>query len=282
MTKHASYLIEGPDGRKIPVDLHVPEIGNDRVPVIIFLHGFKGFKDWGTFPLVCEMMSRSGFAVARFNFSWNGTRPDNPTEFCEPEQFGRNTFSRELDDLDFVIENLWWTISVQTRIDPERLGLWGHSRGGGTAILKASRDSRIKAVATWGAVSDFEKHMNPPSLEEWERTGVAEVLNTRTGQVLPLYIDIRNDFYANKVNLDIQAAAKAIQIPQLIVHGTKDEPVPLREAEALKIWNPFAEFVELHGADHTFGGKHPWEEKTLPADTMKAVQATITFFRQNL
>ena len=39
MTKHASYLIEGPDGRKIPVDLHVPEVGNDRVPVIIFLHG---------------------------------------------------------------------------------------------------------------------------------------------------------------------------------------------------------------------------------------------------
>jgi dipeptidyl aminopeptidase/acylaminoacyl peptidase len=282
VAKHGSYLIEGSDGRKIPVDLHVPEVGNDRVPVIIFLHGFKGFKDWGTFPLACEMMSRSGFAVARFNFSWNGTRPDNPMEFCEPEQFGRNTFVRELDDLDLVIENLWWTISMQTRIDPERLGLLGHSRGGGTAILKAAVDARIKAVATWASVSDFEKRMNPPDLVSWQEKGVTDVVNTRTGQVLPMYIDIRNDFYANQSRLDIQAATRSLQIPQLIVHGTNDESVLLREAEALKIWNPFAEFVELHGANHTFGGKHPWEEKTLPDDTIKAIQATTSFFRQNL
>ena len=282
MAKHGSYLVEGTDGRKIPVDLHIPEVGNERVPVIIFLHGFKGFKDWGTFPRVCEMIARSGFAVVRFNFSWNGTSPSNPTEFCEPEQFGRNTFSRELDDLDLVIENLWWTISMQKQIDPQRLGLMGHSRGGGTSLLKAAEDPRVKSVATWGAVSDFEKWMNPENLKEWEERGVADVVNTRTGQVLPMYIDIRNDFYANKVRLDIQSAVKKLEIPQLIVHGTNDSSVPLREAEALKIWNPFAEFLELHGADHTFGGKHPWEEKELPADTLKAVQATISFFRKNL
>ena len=149
-------------------------------------------------------------------------------------------------------------------------------------MLKASQDARIKAVATWGAVSDFERRVNPPELEEWKRKGVADVVNSRTGQVLPMYIEIRDDFYANKEKLDIQAAVKKIQMPQLIVHGTKDEAVPLAEAEALKIWNPFAEFAELHGADHTFGGRHPWEEKTLPEDTMKAVQATTTFFRQNL
>lgn len=282
MTKHATYLIEGTDGRKIPVDLHLPEVGNERVPVIIFLHGFKGFKDWGTFPQVCELIARSGFAVARFNFSWNGTSPENPTEFCEPEQFGRNTFSRELEDIDLVIENLWWTISMQKQIDPQRLGLLGHSRGGATALLKTAIDPRIKAVATWGAVGDFEKWMNPPELEEWKRTGVRQVVNMRTGQSLPMYIDIRNDFYTNKELLDIQAATKKIQVPQLIIHGTNDESVPMREAEAIKISNPFAEFVELQDANHTFGGKHPWEEKSLPDDTMKAVQATVTFFRQNL
>lgn len=282
MAKSATYVIQGQDGRRIPVDLHVPEVGNDRVPVIIFIHGFKGFKDWGHFPLVCEFLARSGFAVARFNFSWNGTSPENPTEFCEPEQFGRNTFSRELEDLDLVIENLWWTISMQSRIDPSRLGLLGHSRGGGTAILQAARDPRIKALATWAAVSDFEKRVNPPDLEEWKKTGVGEIVNARTGQKLPMYIDIRTDFYANKAILDIQAASKKIQIPQLIVHGTKDEAVSLREAEALKIWNPFAEFEEIIGANHTFGGKHPWDDKSLPEDTLKAVAATTTFFRHNL
>jgi dienelactone hydrolase len=282
LTKSASYLVEGPDGRKIPVDIHVPEVGNDRVPVIIFLHGFKGFKDWGHFPLVCEFLARSGFAAARFNFSWNGTSPEKPDEFCEPEQFGRNTFSRELDDLDMVIENLWWTISMQKRIDPARLGLLGHSRGGGTALLQAARDPRIKAVATWGGLCDFERRINTPELAEWKSKGVTEIINTRTGEVLPLYIDLYNDFYEKKSLLDIQAATKKIQIPQLIVHGTKDEAVPLSEAEALKIWNPFAEFAEIHGGDHTFGGKHPWTEKNLPEDTLKALAATTTFFRANL
>ncbi len=282
MAKNATFVIQGTDGRRIPVDLHVPEVGNDRVPVIIFLHGFKGFKDWGHFPLACEFLARSGFAVARFNFSWNGTNPEHPTEFCELEQFGKNTFSRELEDLDLVIENLWWTISMQNRIDPARLGLLGHSRGGGTALLQAARDPRVKAVATWAAVSDFEKRVNPPELEEWKKKGVADVVNARTGQVLPMYIDIRNDYYANKSILDIQVATKKIQIPQLIVHGTQDESVAMQEAEALKIWNPFAEFEEIHGANHTFGGKHPWMEKGLPDDTLKAVAATTTFFRQNL
>lgn len=282
MTKHASYLIEGTDGRKIPVDLHVPEVGNERVPVIIFIHGFKGFKDWGTFPLACEFIARSGFAVARFNFSGNGTSPEHPTEFTEPELFGRNTFTHDLADLDLVIENLWWTISMQKQIDPARLGLLGHSRGGGTALLKASQDSRVKAVATWASLCDFERRVNPPDLNEWLSNGVREIVNSRTGRVMPMYLDIRNDFYANKSALDIQAAVRKLQLPQLIIHGTQDEAVPLAEAEALKIWNPFADFVEIHGANHTFGGKHPWEEKSLPDDTMKAVQATVAFFRQNL
>jgi pimeloyl-ACP methyl ester carboxylesterase len=137
-------------------------------------------------------------------------------------------------------------------------------------------------VATWAGVSDFEKRMNPANLEEWKSTGKIDVVNTRTNQVLPMYLDIRNDFYENKDKLDIQKAVKKIQMPQLIVHGTNDEAVAMREAEAIKIWNPFAEFVELQGANHTFGGKHPWEEKSLPEDTLKAVQATVTFFRNNL
>lgn len=282
MTKHASYLVEGPDGRKIPVDLHLPEIGNEPVPVIIFIHGFKGFKDWGTFPLVCEFIARSGFAVARFNFSWNGTSPEKPTEFCEPELFGHNTFTHDLEDIDLLIENLWWTISMQKQIDPQRLGLIGHSRGGATAILKSAMDARVKAIATWAALSDLERWMNPPELDHWLKTGKRDIVNMRTGELLPMYLDIREDYYSNKAKLDIQAATKSLQIPQLIVHGTKDEAVPLREAEALKIWNPFAEFFEIHGANHTLGGKHPWEEKSLPDDTMKAVQATVTFFRQNL
>ena len=71
-------------------------------------------------------------------------------------------------------------------------------------------------------------------------------------------------------------------VPQLIVHGTADESVLLREAEQLNAWNLLARLETIEGANHTFGGKHPWEPKELPEDTIKALQPTIAFFRENL
>lgn len=54
-------------------------------------------------------------------------------------------------------------------IDPSKIGLIGHSRGGGIALLSAFQDQRVKAVATWGGVSDFEPHVNPANLVEWKK-----------------------------------------------------------------------------------------------------------------
>jgi fermentation-respiration switch protein FrsA (DUF1100 family) len=73
-----------------------------------------------------------------------------------------------------------------------------------------------------------------------------------------------------------------MSVPQLIVHGTADNAVSISEAEKLNSWNLLAQLVEIESGNHTFGGKHPWNSKELPADTIKALQATISFFRENL
>src|SRR5574337_65639 len=160
MTKIISYVISRRDDRPIAADFHYPEIGGRPVPVIIFLHGFKGFKDWGHFPLVCENLARSGFAVIRFNFSWNGTTPGHPLDFVDLDAFAKNTFSKELFDVEAVIDDLVWRAGKEVNCDPKRIGLLGHSRGGGIALLAGFRDERIKAVATWAGVSDFEPRVN--------------------------------------------------------------------------------------------------------------------------
>ena len=41
-------------------------------PVIIFTHGFKGFKDWGGFPYMMKRIASKGFTAVSFNFSHNG------------------------------------------------------------------------------------------------------------------------------------------------------------------------------------------------------------------
>ncbi len=282
MNKIQSAVIRLNDHAPIAVDYHFPEVGDNPVPVLIFMHGFKGFKDWGHFPLIAEYLVRSGFAVVRFNFSHNGTTPDKLTEFADLEAFGKNTFSIELADLSVVIDDIFWRGGKELNCDPNRLGLIGHSRGGGIALLAAHHDSRVKAVATWGGVSDFEPMVNPPDLLEWKKNKVMYVDNARTGQKMPLNFTLREDFYKNRKKLSIPFAVNHLSIPQLIVHGTSDTSVLFSEAEKLGSWNLFAQLVEIQNGDHTFAGKHPWESKELPKETIEALQATISFFRDCL
>lgn len=282
MGKVYSYRISRDDDRPIMADFHAPEKGTSLSPVLIFLHGFKGFKDWGHWPVVSDFLVRSGFGVLRFNFSWNGTTPEHPLDFADPEAFGRNTFSHELNEVSVVIDDLWMRGDLHEYIDLEKIGIIGHSRGGGIAFLAAQQDLRIKAVAGWAAVSDFEPRVNPPDLEKWFRDGVSYSVNARTKQELPLYFSLREDFYKNKSCLDIPATVKQMRVPQLIVHGTNDEAVSVDEATNLHEWNPSSQLVLIEGANHTFGGKHPWESKEVSPEMAQVIQATTAFFREKI
>lgn len=282
MSKVYSYRISRDEDKPILADFHAPEKGTSLAPVLIFLHGFKGFKDWGHWPVVAEFLVRSGFAVLRFNFSYNGTTPGHPADFADLDAFGKNSFSRELDEVSVVIDDLWMRGDFHEYIDLEKIGLIGHSRGGGIAFLAANQDHRIKAVAGWAAVSDFEPRVNPPDLEKWYREGVSFTFNARTNQQMPLYFSLRDDFYQNKLRLDIPAQVKKMRVPQLIVHGTNDEAVSVDEAKQLKDWNREAQLVLIEGANHTFGGKHPWDSKELSAEMSQVIQVTSSFFREKL
>ncbi|TND09406.1 MAG: alpha/beta hydrolase [Bacteroidetes bacterium] len=260
----------------MPCDFRLPEAGS-KVPVVVFSHGLKGFKDWGHFNLLAGALCRAGLAVLKFSFSHSGTTPDHPEDFVDLEAFGMNTFSKELDDLGIVLDWLHRDHDQRSRIDPEKIYLIGHSRGGGISILKAAEDPRVKKIVTWAAVSDFEPRVNPPDLESWREAGVSWTLNTRTGQNMPMYYSLREDFYANKNRLDIPAAAARIRVPFLIIHGTADTSVNFREAEKLKSCNPAAELLAIENADHTFGGKHPFTSDELPEHSKRLIMETAEY-----
>lgn len=91
------FTISLQDETKIRGDLRLPE-GEPPLSAIVVAHGFKGFKDWGFFPHLCECLARDGHAVVSFNFSLNGIG-DDPTEFTQLENFARNTLSRDVDEI---------------------------------------------------------------------------------------------------------------------------------------------------------------------------------------
>ena len=250
-------------------------------PVIIFVHGFKGFKDWGYFNLMADTLAQSGFFYVKLNLSHNGTSPAHPTEFVDLEAFGHNTFSTELDDLEILIDHLQspnFSVSEQ-EFDLNRLFLIGHSRGGSLVLLKAYEDSRVKAAVTLAAVSDLEARWPPEHLAQWKQTGVHHVQNSRTGQTMPLYYDIAEDFYTHRERLDVPTAVRQLGKPLLVFHGSDDETVPVQSAYDIQEWNGKAQVEIIPDANHVFGGQHPYDSHELPADVKRVVAKTTEFLK---
>jgi uncharacterized protein len=258
----------------ILVDVRAGGRGSPR-PAVIVVHGFKGFKDWGLWPALADRLARAGFSAVTLNLSGSGV--DDTGEFVYPDRFGHNTFSAELQDLRRVTDALGaGELGVAP---PTGLGLLGHSRGGGTAILHTATDPRIRALVTWAAIFTVDRW---PAAQRaaWRAAGVSEVKNMRTGQVLPQYTDVLDDIEHNAAALDIQSAAGRIVVPWLIVHGTEDDAVPLAEGKRLAAAAPQARFLAIEGAGHTFGAAHPW--RGAPAELERLEDTTLAFFAGEL
>lgn len=270
--------------KPIATDIHFDERSGKR-PVVIYAHGFNGFKDWGNFDLIAAMFVEAGFSFVKFNFAFNGTTPATPEDFTDLDAFRENNYTKELDNLGAVID---WVSAPDNpyagHIDKERIGLMGHSMGGGISIIKASEDSRIKVLVTWASISECKTPWGtwpPERLAQWKEEGVAYIENSRTKQQMPLGYQLYEDYQHNAARLDIGGAIGKLHIPLLIIHGTADASVPLAHAERLKSWQPQATLLTLE-TDHVFGRKHPWPGAELLPVTVDAVRESISFFSQHL
>lgn len=248
-------------------------------PLVIFCHGYKGFKDWGAWDLVANHFAEGGMFFVKFNFSHNGGTMDQPIDFPDLESFAENNYSKELEDLDDLINFFHSTSNpFQAEINPNGVILIGHSRGGGIAIIKASEDDRIMKLITWASVSDFEKRTaTSGTLEQWKKDGVKYVLNGRTKQQMPHNFQFYEDFKANETRLNIEKAIKKLQIPHLIIHAKDDPSVSYHEAEDVHNWNSKSILFPIEKSDHVFGASHPWQENELPKPLKTVVQKSIGF-----
>lgn len=253
---------------------------NTQKPIIIFCHGYKGFKDWGAWDLMAKMYANAGFCFVKFNFSHNGGTVKQPIGFPDLKAFGNNNYTKELDDLETVINWISSNGKYKSEINADAISLIGHSRGGGIVLLKSNEDARIKKVITLAGVSDYKSRF-PKDEEfiEWKKKGVFYVKNGRTHQEMPHYYQFYEDFKQNEKRLNIQKATENLKIPQLIIHGDADTSVSINEAKSLYKWNPKSEFRILKNANHVFGTSHPWTIKKLSKDLEKATQICIGFLK---
>jgi len=251
-------------------------------PVVVFVHGFKGFKDWGHFNVLADYFAQQGVVFIKLNLSHNGVVVGGSGDLEDMEAFGHNNFSLELDDLGALLDALHTpgaTPLPPAEMDLTRLALIGHSRGGGLVLLKAAEDARVTAVVGWAAINDIDQRWSPDFMQRWQADGVQYIDNARTGQRMPLYYQLAEDYQRNKARLDIPALVRALRQPLLLLHGDQDETLPVQMAHDLQAWQPRAKLVVVPGANHVFGGRHPWEENGLPTDAQRVADETIAFLR---
>ena len=273
-----NIIIENPETRNFLADAYFTE-SPEKMPLVIFAHGYKGYKNWGAWDLMAKRFAEAGFFFVKFNFSHNGTTLENPTAFDDLEAFGNNNFSKEMLDYDAVLNHF----SKREEIDPERIAVIGHSRGGGITLIKACEDERIKAVVSLAGVSHFGyRFPSGDRMEEWKNSGVMYSENARTKQQMPHYYQFYEDYRTNEQRFSVQYAAQHLDKPLLIVQGSNDDAVKDKEAFLLSEWCKNSQLEILEGANHTFGASEPWKDKELPADLSRATSLMTEFFKQNL
>ncbi len=279
MNSIKNSILQGKHNKPILMDILYHQT-NQPKPVVIFCHGYKGFKDWGAWNLMAKSYADAGFFFVKFNFSHNGGTIEQPIDFPDLKAFGNNNYTKELDDLETVIDWVSNTPNFLNEIDLNQISLIGHSRAGGIVAIKAEEDNRISKVVTLAGVCDYKKRTaTTGELEQWKKDGVKYVLNGRTKQQMPHYYQFFEDFRQNETRLTIKRAVENLSIPMLIIHGDNDTSVFINEAENLHQWNPNSQLEIIENANHVFNTSHPWTAKKMSVELEKIVEKSSIFLR---
>ncbi len=205
---------------------------------ILFLHGFPGHCS-GTARRFCRVLSLFGYTTMGFDFSGSDTSDG---------KFSDKLMSKEVEDVKYAIDFL------ENKYGFKKLFLIGISTGAIDAALYAHLDKRITGVVLLSGVADLKRgvHYDFSAAQIADFKKKKYIVYDRLGKWYHGK-KLKKAFYDEFFVLNISRALKKYRKPLLIVHGSKDEAVPLLEAKDLyKTANEPKKLIVISGADHQF------------------------------
>lgn len=198
---------------------------SDRFPAVITIHGgyWRAKYDLAYMGHLCAVLTNAGLVTVNLEYRRVG----------DPGGGWPGTFDDLRRAFDYVMDH-----ADELRIDPAQITVVGHSAGGHLALCLAAYEPRIGKVVSLAGVIDLQR--------AWElhlsNNAVIEFLGG-SPQQMP-------DRYREASPLELAQP----NTPQLIVHGTHDDSVPIelspRYAAAKKAKGEKVHYLELEAADH--------------------------------
>ena len=280
-----TFLLRGAEGEELAGDLYLPEA--QLPPLVIVVHGFKGFKHWGFFPVIGRCLADNGIAAACISLSHCGIQGGTDV-FNRLDLFERDTWGKRLSDLQQVVEAASrGLLTDKLELDRSRLALFGHSAGGALCVLHAARDPRIKALVTLAPICQANRFPPDEVARHLQAYGHMKIENSRTKQEMRVGRAFFDEISANPEAFDIRRAASRVNQPWLLIHGINDESVEFEEslrlleavnANALNGQN--AKLLSFENADHVLGTQHPFRRRT--AEFVQALDVSVEFLKRNV
>ena len=147
------------DGTRLSGDVFYPEDSteDDKLPAILLCHGWGGMKSHLN-TTYAPKFAAAGFVVLTFDYrGWGESdgrlviKGELPTVNESGEATVVVQVIRELVDPFDELEDIQAALDFlegESRVDRERIGIWGTSLGGGLVIWTAAHDARIKTIVS--------------------------------------------------------------------------------------------------------------------------------------
>jgi len=220
--------LANPRGERLAGWLHEPEGGGGRFGVVV-AHGMLSSKDSPKHAAICARLANRGAVTLRFDFAGRGESEGDPELL---------TVSREVADLGAAVA--WLRARVGAKV-----GVVGSSLGGTVAVLAAAGDPALAGLVTASSPAGV------PTAPRAAWGGASGPRRDGRVEVAP-GVFIRDDFFRDAARHDVHEAAAAVTCPWLVLHGARDEVVPVTSAGAFARANPRARVVLHPDADHRF------------------------------
>ena len=268
--KNVNHFYSGASNRTSLYDLSIPNAWNNQL--VIFIHGYMGYKDWGCWNLVSSYFNKKGFAFLKYNASHNGGTIEKPIDFSDLDSFSENNYMKEIEDFEAIMQ------MVEKKLNNDlAISVIGHSRGGAIALLQ-SDNRRIQRIATWAAISSIENRFpSGTELATWKKNGSYVRENGRTKQQMPHNYNQFENFLEHKKRLNVERYCRNSTTPTLIIHGEKDTSVTLQDGISIASWLD-SNLEIIKNAQHTFNSSQPWNKDFMPKELIEVCELTSSFF----